>query len=637
MTTAAFPAALDTVGTKRAGLLRRFLRRPLGVSALGVLLAIAAVAVLAPWLSPYDPNHVDFALTHAAPGHGHLLGGDSAGRDIFSRLLSGARTTLYGGLITVVVATVLGVPPGIAAGYFRGALDRVFSWISDAFQAVPGMLVLLIVAAGTSQNFGLLMAVIGVLMAPGYYRISRSIALAVGREPYIDAARVSGVSNTRILGTHLLRAVWPAIIVQTALTGGLAIGMQAGLQFLGIGAANTPSWGQMMNDGFQNVLTNPLILLWPSLALGITIAALAFLGSTLADLIGVPVESPSRRLRAKARRVLEAAPPPVGATTGNPPVGTTTENPPAASGPAPDPECALRLRNLRVAYAGAGGIKEVVRGVSIEAARGEVLGIVGESGSGKSQTIFSILDLLPASATAVSDGLWIGGREVSALSRSERSMLLGRSIGYVPQEPMANLDPCYTIAHQLIEPLRHVHGMSKAAAKQHARKLLLRVGIHEPDRVLRAYPHQLSGGMAQRVLIAGAVAGGPSLLVADEPTTALDVTVQAEVLELLRDLQHEYGMALIIVTHNFGVVADVCDRVVVMRDGAVVETGSVQQLFRDPQDPYTAELIDASLDETETRAELDQAWCEATRPGPEPAPLRTARPDNPPLGQTVDA
>ena len=636
MTTAAFPASLDAISAKRVTLTRRFLRRPLGVVALAVLLAIIAIAVLAPWLVPYDPNHVDFTLTHAGPGHGHLLGGDSAGRDIFSRLIAGARTTLYGGLITIVVATVLGVPPGVAAGYFGGVLDRVFSWISDAFQAVPGMLVLLIVAAGTSQNFGLLMAVIGVLMAPGYYRISRSIALAVRKEPYIDAARVSGVSSARILGTHLLRAVWPAIIIQTALTGGLAIGMQAGLQFLGIGAANTPSWGQMMNDGFQNVLTHPLILLWPSVALGITIAALAFLGSTLADLVSVRVESPSRRLRARARRVLETAPPPSIAA------GRAT---PTAAVAGPVGDYALRLDNLRVAYASTGGVKEVVRGVSLQAAPGEVLGIVGESGSGKSQTIFSVLDLLPTSATAVSDGIWVGGREVSGLSRSERSALLGRSIGYVPQEPMANLDPCYTISHQLVEPLRHVHGMSKAAAKEQARKLLLRVGIHEPDRVLRSYPHQLSGGMAQRVLIAGAVSGSPSLLVADEPTTALDVTVQAEVLELLRDLQHEYGMALIIVTHNFGVVADICDRVVVMRDGAVVETGPVQQVFGQPADAYTAELIDASLDETETRAELDQAWTGAAPAGPndlvptaEPNdPVPTAGPNKPAPGKTVDA
>ncbi|WP_163505391.1 dipeptide/oligopeptide/nickel ABC transporter permease/ATP-binding protein [Fodinicola acaciae] len=543
---------------------RRFLRRPLGVIALAVLLVVVLAAILAPWLAPYDPNRVDFLLTHAIPGNGHLLGGDSAGRDLFSRLLFGASTTLYGAVVTCATGLLLGVPAGMAAGFFGGTNDKVCSWISDALQSVPGMVVLLVVAAGTGQDFTVLMIALGVFLTPGYFRITRTRALAVAREPYIDAARVSGVTSVRILRTHLLRAVGPPVIVQTALTAGIAIGMQAGLQFLGIGSASTPSWGQMMNDGFQNMLTYPLILLWPSIALGVTIAALAFIGSTLADLVSIRVEQPKRS--AIRHNV----------------VGRTHAD-----------DSALRIENLRVGY----GEKEVVSGVSLHAAPGEVLGIVGDSGSGKTQTMFAALDLLPAGGIAVADGIWIGGREVSGLPRRERSALLGRSIGYVPQEPMTNLDPCYPVGHQLVEPLWHVHGMSRAKARERARQMLDRVGISDPDRVLSSYPHQISGGMAQRVLIAGAVAGRPSLLVADEPTTALDVTVQAEVLELLRELREEYGMALVIVTHNFGVVADICDRVAVMKAGRIVEIGPVERVFREPADPYTAELIKASLDD----------------------------------------
>ncbi|WP_033288000.1 dipeptide/oligopeptide/nickel ABC transporter permease/ATP-binding protein [Amycolatopsis jejuensis] len=590
MTAAPFPATLAPV--KRISLTRRYLRRPVGMVALAVFALIVVAAVFAPWLAPYDPNLVEFTLAHAVPGNGHLLGGDSAGRDILSRLLYGARTTLYGAVITCGTGVLLGVPAGIVAGYFGGVTDRVCSWISDALQSVPGMVVLLVVAAGTGQDFTVLMVALGVFLAPGYYRITRARALAVRKEPYIDAARVAGVGTPRILRTHLLRAVYAPIIVQTALTAGVAIGMQAGLQFLGIGSASTPSWGQTMNDGFQTMLTYPLILLWPSIALGITIAALAFIGSTLADLVSVRAELPTRRARVEVRAALAAGDLPGGVASGTAVHATA--------------ECALRIENLRVGYATGNGVKEVVRGVSLDAAPGEVLGIVGESGSGKTQTVFSVLDLLPPGGTAVADGIWVGGREVG--KPGERAKLLGREIGYVPQEPMTNLDPCYPIGHQLVEPLRHVHGLDRTAARERAREVLVRVGITDPDRVLASYPHQISGGMAQRVLIAGAVAGRPSLLVADEPTTALDVTVQAEVLELLRELQAEYGMALVIVTHNFGVVADICDRVVVMKDGRIVETGPVDRIFRAPEHPYTAELISASLDDSEGRDALDEAW-----------------------------
>ncbi|GAA2978899.1 dipeptide/oligopeptide/nickel ABC transporter permease/ATP-binding protein [Actinokineospora diospyrosa] len=595
MTAAPFPANLAPV--KRVSLWRRFLRRPAGVIALVVMILIVLVAVLAPWLAPYDPNLVKLRITNVGPGGDHILGGDSGGRDILSRLIYGARTTLFGAAITCVSAVLIGVPAGVCAGYFGGVTDRVLTWISDALQSIPVLLMLMIVAAGTGQSFPVLMVVLGLFMAPGYYRITRGRAQAVRKEPYIDAARVSGVTNPRILRTHMARAVYPPIVVQSALTAGLAIGMQAGLQFLGIGSAQTPSWGQMISNGMLVINTHGLILLWPSIALGLTIASLAFIGTTLADLISIRVEQPTRRMRLRARQELAKAP-------------ASAELPDrVASGTHAHEvaDCALRIDNLRVGYPSPAGVKEVVRGVSLDAGPGEVLGIVGESGSGKTQTMFAVLGLLPIGGTAVSDGIHVNGKEVGGLPALERAALLGRSIGYVPQEPMTNLDPSYTIERQLVEPLRQVQGMSKAAAKARAREVLVRVGITDVDRVLRSYPHQISGGMAQRVLIAGAVSGRPSLLVADEPTTALDVTVQAEVLELLRELQQEYGMALVIVTHNFGVVADICDRLVVMKDGRIVETGAVEQIFRSPADPYTAELISASLDDADGRVELDKA------------------------------
>jgi ABC-type dipeptide/oligopeptide/nickel transport system ATPase component len=501
----------------------------------------------------------------------------------------------------VATGLVVGVPSAISAAYFGGVTDRVCSWVSDALQSIPAMVVLLMVAAGTGADFTVLMVAIVVFMAPGFYRIVRAKALSVRQEPYIDAARVAGVSDVRILGTHMLRAVSGPVLIQAAMTAGIAVGIQAGLQFLGIGSSSRPSWGQMMNDGFQNMLTNPIILVWPSIALGLTTVSMVLIGTTIADLTSQRTERVTRR-----RRAAPVVSEPDTATAAEPEQSSGNLTCEASSS-------ALRVENLRVSYPTAAGAHEVLHGISVDAAAGEVLGIVGESGSGKSQTVFSVLDLLPAAGDARADGVWVGGRRVDALPAAGRRALLGREIGYIPQEPMSNLDPCYTIEHQLVEPWRRVHGLSKPEARGRARAILERVGITDPDRVLKSYPHQVSGGMAQRVLIAGAVAEQPSLLLADEPTTSLDVTVQAEVLDLLRELKDGYDMTLVIVTHNFGVVADICDRVAVMKDGHIVETGPVEQVFRDPQDPYTAELIRASFDDTKTRAELDAVSVDASK------------------------
>lgn len=198
--------------------------------------------------------------------------------------------------------------------------------------------------------------------------------------------------------------------------------------------------------------------------------------------------------------------------------------------------------------------------------------------------------------------LTFNGVDLLQLSVKARSKLRGAGIGYIPQEPMSNLDPSYRIGSQLTEPMRHHLRLSRRAAKAEALQLLSRVGIPDPERVYRSYPHQVSGGMAQRVLIAGAVSCNPDLLIADEPTTALDVTVQADVLALIRSLQAERGMGVILVTHNFGVVADLCDRVAVMRSGEIVEVADAVDLFARPKHEYTRMLLDSTLNAA-TRAQ----------------------------------
>lgn len=226
---------------------------------------------------------------------------------------------------------------------------------------------------------------------------------------------------------------------------------------------------------------------------------------------------------------------------------------------------------------------------------------VGESGSGKTQTAFSVLGILPEGGRIGGGSITVGGREVAGLPERAHRALRGGTVAYVPQEPMSNLDPAFTIGSQLVEPIRHVLGLSRKEAAARAPDLLRLVEIPDPERTMRLYPHEISGGMAQRVLIAGAMSCDPELLIADEPTTALDVLVQAEVLGLLRRLQEDRGLGVLLETHNLGVVADLCDRVAVMSEGRIVETGTAEHIVHSPGHPYTRSLLGAVLDDAPAR------------------------------------
>lgn len=566
-----------------------------------VLALIVLAAVFAPLLTPFGPNRSDLSLVLAPPDATHLLGGDGAGRDVLSRLLWGARTSLLAGAIASVTAIVLGVPTGLIAGYRRGVVDDVGSWTSDVLMSIPGIVALLVVVATFGTSMLPTMVTLGVLTAPSFYRLTRSIVISVRSELYIDAARVSGLSAPRIVFRHILAVVATPILIQAALTAGVAIIVQSGLAFLGLGDPLTPSWGAMVNDAYRNNVVAPLLTLWPGLAIGITVAALALLGSGIADVLnrssgGAGVLRAARaaaRVRKLARR--ERA---------------------AHQDDATRSDAALRVSNLRVVYRMPdAGEREVVRGVSFHVNRGECLGIVGESGSGKSQTAFAVLGLLPREAQRHASEITLSGENLLAMTDREFDRLRGTGISYVPQDPMSNLDPLFTVGAQMVEAIRAHKKVSRREARTIAAALLKQVGIEDTDRTLAAYPHNLSGGMAQRVLIAIAVSSDPEVIIADEPTTALDVTVQAEVLELLRTLQRERDLALVLVTHNLGVVADSCDRVAVMRDGEIVETAAVHDLFARPQHPYTRELLGSTVSGTERRSRIRPAETAAPTAG----------------------
>jgi len=261
----------------------------------------------------------------------------------------------------------------------------------------------------------------------------------------------------------------------------------------------------------------------------------------------------------------------------------------------------LEIKNLSVEFQTALGPLYAVDGVDLTVAAGEVAGIVGESGSGKSVSMLAVMGLLPWTAKITADRLTFNGQELLRLSPRQRRNLIGKDMAMIFQEPMSSLNPCFTVGFQLTEGLREHEGLGRTAARERAIQLLDKVGIPAPRERLSVFPHQLSGGMNQRVMIAMAIACNPKLLIADEPTTALDVTIQAQILDLLLDLQRERGMALILITHDMGVVAETVERVVVQYAGQQVEAQSVEGLFGDPMHPYTAALLAALPERSRSR------------------------------------
>ncbi len=258
----------------------------------------------------------------------------------------------------------------------------------------------------------------------------------------------------------------------------------------------------------------------------------------------------------------------------------------------------LEIDNLTVEFPTLGSVLRAVDGVSLRLDAGEVLGVVGESGSGKSVAMLAVMGLVAYPGRVKADHLAFAGRDLLNISDKERRQLTGKDVAMIFQEPTTSLNPCFTVGFQLTETLRLHEGMDGRTARRRAIALLEQVGIPEPEMRLRAFPHQLSGGMNQRVMIAMAIACNPKLLIADEPTTALDVTIQAQILELLLALQRERGMALVLITHNMGVVAETAQRVIVMYAGQIVEERDAASLFQAPQHPYTAALL-AALPERE--------------------------------------
>jgi peptide/nickel transport system permease protein len=560
--------------------LRQFAKKPLGVAGALWVIVIVLASAFAPLLAPYDPNAIDLAVYLRGPSASHWLGTDDLGRDVLSRILYGGRPALFGVLVAVVPWLVLGTFGGLVAGYRKGFADQVISRVVDIFFAVPILIVLLVIAALYPESLAAMMATFGFIASAGLIRIVRAGTIAVRDENYVAAARVSGLTHFQVMFRHILPRIASLIFVQLAIFSAIALVMESGLAFLGLGTqVPNASWGGMIADA-HNVITNDgWLLIPPGVVILLTAVALILLGNAIRDVA-------SARWSSSALMSKRSAP-------SHMPIVKPIREKKTQRNESTTPKL-LSVRNLSVDLLRGRSVIPVLTDISFDVAHGETVGLVGESGSGKTTIGNAILGILPQELRLSAGSCVLSNRVISEMSPKEMARVRGRQIALISQDPQASLDPNFSVGSQLREAVRRHTECSRKAARVRSLELLAMVSLPDPALVARRYPWQLSGGMAQRVAIALALAGGPELLIADEPTTALDVTVQAEVLNLLRELQANHGMAILLISHDWGVIADLCQRAVVCYSGEVVELAEVQELFDLPLHPYTRALLRAN-------------------------------------------
>ena len=530
------------------------------------------------WVAPevlatHDPFQQDVTLQRITetPSADFWLGTDQLGRDFYSRVIFGAGFAFRSIAIAMTIALGIGIPLGLYSGWKGGRVDRAIQWVNDVLFALPIILLAMAVIIILNPSLDNAMIGVGIAMSTRFTRLTRAVTLQEKEELYVDAARITGLSTPTILRRYIAPNLVSSLVVQMAIIAGAVILIGATLSFLGIGAnLDDPDWGVMLNRSRTIFRTEGIWqIVPPAAALIITVLAFNLLGDAVRDAIGR--DASNNALTITKRQAVA----------------------PATAPHATGDDVVLSVRDMDVEFPGAGGkVSQILEGVSLEVRAGETLGVVGESGSGKSMTMLSALGLTPAPGQMTRGSVEFGGRDVTNLTEKQWQEIRGKEIGIIFQEPIAVLNPAIRVGDQISEPLMIHQNMSKKEARVRAKELLAEVRVPDPERRLDQYPHEFSGGMAQRVGIAMALACDPKLLIADEPSTALDVTVQGQILDLLAEVQQRHNMAIILITHDLGVIAEAADRVLVMYGGQVVETAESTSVFHTPRHPYSKALLD---------------------------------------------
>lgn len=558
------------------------------------LLLVVAVAVMAPLLTNYSP--LASGPPVKPPSGDHWFGTDAIGRDIFSRVAYGARSSLVIGLCATAAALVAASVLGSIAATAGKAVSEVLMRVLDIIMSFPGIALAAVFVAVFGNSLPVLVFAIGFLYVPQLSRVVRANAIAAFGEDYVSASRVLGASTAHILLKHVARnCIAPIAVFATVLVAD-AVVFEASLSFINAGVKPpNPSWGNILADGKQLLLTGAWWpTFFPGLMILLTVLALNILAEGLTDALAAPAVKPAAASKPDSEVVAEANT--LGQTSAEEAAASLNESLSALAEAEKNNDRRLvfdgaddnliEVRNFSIQFPNSHGDVKIVDNVNFTVRAGETMGLVGESGCGKSITAMAIMGLLPKTAK-LSGEIIYNGKNLLELSPQEHNALRGHEIAMIYQDALSALNPSMLIRTQMKQ-------LTKRGGKRTAEELLELVGL-DPERTLQSYPHELSGGQRQRVLIAMALTRNPRLLIADEPTTALDVTVQHQVVQLLNDLREKLGFAMIFVSHDLALVGRLAHKITVMYAGQVVEQGTTREILTDPRHEYTRGLLGSVL------------------------------------------
>jgi len=556
----------------------------MGLLGLYMLLSIILIAFLADVIAPLQVSsskEIGSADIYQPPSGRNWFGTDDAGGDVFTNFIHGARISLTVGIFAAFISIIIGGIIGVAAGFFGGRTENLLMRFTDFMLVIPDLPLTIVIVALTKPSLLNIIFVIGLLGWTTTARMVRSQTLAVKSRKFVLRARAIGSSKLHIIRRHILPLVAPILVVQGVLVVSLAVLNESTLSFLGLGDPTALSWGGMLNYAFSRgaMSTNSWwALVFPGLGIVWVVLGLTLFGQGLEQVLNPRLDT---------HNLMPSLP------------NITNDKPKVV-----DSKTLLEVQNLSINYVTEGRAPaRAVENISFSLKEGELIGLVGESGCGKTTLMLALLQLLPAAGQIVNGHVVFGGKDLVTMTPEEIDTIRWNGISIIFQGAMNALNPVRTVGDQIREAIiKHIPTFPKDKLDHRVIELLDLVGISSNQK--DHFPHQYSGGMRQRAMTAMALACNPQVIIADEPTTALDVMIQAQILELMDDLRRKLGLAIIFVTHDLGIVAEMCDRVLVMYGGVTAEYADVDVIYNDPKHPYTQELLKAFPDLTKPKKKL---------------------------------